>query len=71
MRKVMDCRKYPSESRCSVKISGTEEEVEKLAIRHAIEDHGRRAIRESLEDEEDERPFSASPMLDASRQSRH
>lgn len=35
----MDCRKMPSESNCSVTISGTEEEVIPLAAFHAITVH--------------------------------
>ena len=39
-RKYVDCRDLPSERNCTVKISGSEEEVITLAIRHAVEDHG-------------------------------
>jgi hypothetical protein len=39
-RKYIDCREVPSESRCSLKISGTEEEVLKAAREHAISSHG-------------------------------
>ncbi|MBI2626816.1 MAG: DUF1059 domain-containing protein [Parcubacteria group bacterium] len=39
-RKVADCRLMPSEKNCSLTIAGTEEEVTKVAVRHAIEDHG-------------------------------
>jgi len=39
-RKTADCRKFPSEMNCSVAISGSEEEVLKVATRHAIEEHG-------------------------------
>ena len=39
-RKVADCRLYPSESKCSLTIAGTEEEVLKVAVRHAVEEHG-------------------------------
>jgi hypothetical protein len=35
-RKVIDCRLYPSEKNCSLKISGTEEEVLNVAVRHAV-----------------------------------
>lgn len=38
-RKVADCRKFPSETNCSLTIAGTEEEVLTVAVRHAIEDH--------------------------------
>ena len=40
IRKVADCRQFPSESNCSLTISGTEEEVLKAASRHAVEEHG-------------------------------
>ena len=39
-RKVIDCRKYPSDSNCSVTISGTEEEVLSVAVYHAVNAHG-------------------------------
>ena len=39
-RKVADCRLYPSEKNCSLTIAGTEEEVLKVAVRHAVEEHG-------------------------------
>jgi len=34
----MDCSTIP-ESKCSVKISGTKEEVMRVSMRHATEDH--------------------------------
>ena len=39
-RKMIDCRKQPSDSHCSLTISGTEEEVVKAAREHAISSHG-------------------------------
>ena len=39
-RKIVDCRQYPSEKKCSLAISGTEEEVLAVAIRHAVNEHG-------------------------------
>ena len=39
-RKVIDCRLYPSEKNCSLTISGTEEEVLSVAVRHAVQEHG-------------------------------
>ena len=39
-RKMIDCRRIPSERNCSVTISGTEEEVLTVATRHAVEEHG-------------------------------
>jgi predicted small metal-binding protein len=38
-RKSIDCRDYPSEKSCSLKISGTEEEVLDAAIQHAASVH--------------------------------
>ena len=34
-RKSIDCRDYPSEKNCSLKISGTEAEVLDAAVQHA------------------------------------
>jgi predicted small metal-binding protein len=39
-RKFIDCREYPSEKNCSLKISGTEEEVLDMAVQHATASHG-------------------------------
>lgn len=39
-RKSIDCRLYPSEKDCTLKISGTEEEVLEAASAHAIAAHG-------------------------------
>jgi len=39
-RKSIDCRLYPSEKGCTLKISGTEEEVLDAAAAHAIAAHG-------------------------------
>ena len=39
-RKSIDCRLYPSEIGCTLKISGTEEEVLEVASAHAIAAHG-------------------------------
>lgn len=57
-RKVMDCRRFPSESNCSLVISGTEEEVLAAATAHAVSWHEhedtpelRAEIRATLEDE--------------------
>jgi len=59
MRKIADCRLMPSEKNCSLTIAGTEEEVTKVAVRHAIEDHGHQdspefqeQVRSMLKDEE-------------------
>ena len=56
-RKMVDCRRMPSERNCSLTISGSEEEVLTVAVRHAIEEHGhadspelREMIRQGLVD---------------------
>ncbi|MEV0604692.1 DUF1059 domain-containing protein [Streptomyces sp. NPDC050315] len=58
MRKVADCRDYPSEMNCTLVISGEEEEVVRAAAEHAVTVHGhtdslelRRQVRDSLKDE--------------------
>ena len=59
-RKSIDCRNYPSENNCSLKISGTEEEVLDAAVEHAVSVHGhresaelRQELRSMLKDEND------------------
>ena len=56
-RKVADCRLYPSEQHCTLTVAGTEEEVLRVAVRHAVEEHGhkntpelRQEIRSILKD---------------------
>lgn len=39
-RVMVDCRKMPSESNCSLTIAGTEEEVLNAAAAHAVSVHG-------------------------------
>jgi len=39
-RKSIDCRDYPSEKNCSLKISGTEQEALDAAVQHAASAHG-------------------------------
>jgi hypothetical protein len=58
MRKVADCRDYPSVNNCSLTIAGTEEEVVEAATMHAVAAHGhadtpelREQIRATLKDE--------------------
>jgi predicted small metal-binding protein len=58
MRKVADCRDYPSESNCTLTISGEEDEVLRAAAEHAVSVHGhtdspefREQIRSTLKDE--------------------
>ena len=57
-RKFVDCREMPSESNCSLYISGTEDEVVKAAAEHAASVHGhedtpefREELRQYLKDE--------------------
>jgi hypothetical protein len=57
-RKSIDCRDYPSEKNCSLKISGTEDEVLAAATNHAVSGHGhentpelREQLRSMLKDE--------------------
>jgi Protein of unknown function (DUF1059). len=59
-RKSIDCRNYPSDKDCSLKISGTEEEVLDAAVQHAVSAHGhenspelRDQIKSMLKDESD------------------
>ena len=59
-RKSIDCRDYPSDKNCSLKIAGTEEEVLDAAVQHAISAHDhessaelREEIRSMLKDESD------------------
>lgn len=39
-RKSIDCREHPSESGCTLRIEGTEEEVLDAAVSHAVTTHG-------------------------------
>ncbi len=39
-RKSIDCKDHPSEKNCSLKISGTEQEVLDAAVQHAVSAHG-------------------------------
>ena len=39
-RKIADCRRFPSESKCTLTIAGSEEEVLKAACEHAVSTHG-------------------------------
>lgn len=39
-RKVADCRDFPSESGCTLTISGSEDEVLDMATQHAVASHG-------------------------------
>lgn len=58
MRKVADCRDFPSEVNCTLTISGEEDEVLQAAVEHAASVHGhtagpelREQIRGMLKDE--------------------
>ncbi|WP_181442458.1 DUF1059 domain-containing protein [Streptomyces tateyamensis] len=58
MRKVADCREWPSENNCSLVITGTEDEVVRAATEHAVSVHGetdspelREQIRAALKEE--------------------
>jgi len=57
-RKVADCRDFPSESGCTLTISGEENEVVLAATQHAVSVHGhedtdevRTWLRQNLKDE--------------------
>ena len=59
-RKSIDCRNYPSDKNCSLKISGTESEVLDAAVQHAVSTHGhknspelREQLKSMLKDEND------------------
>ena len=58
MRKVADCRDYPSEVGCTLTIAGEEDEVVRAAAAHAADVHGhentpelQELIRADLKDE--------------------
>jgi Protein of unknown function (DUF1059) len=57
-RKVIECRRFPTEKPCSIAIAGTEDEVVELGVLHATTVHGhqdtpelREQIRSMLQDE--------------------
>ena len=59
-RKSIDCRDYPSDKNCTLRISGTEEEVLDAATQHAVSAHGhpnspelREQLRSMLKDASD------------------
>ena len=67
-RKVADCRRWESESNCSLTIIGEEEEVVRAAAEHAVSAHGhedtpefRQELREFLEPEESYQPGVREP----------
>jgi len=57
-RKMMDCRDFPSQTKCTLTIAGEEDEVVRAATMHAVDMHGhadtsglREQIRRSLKEE--------------------
>ena len=40
VRKYIDCSEYPSDSNCTLKISGKEDEILPVAVQHAVAVHG-------------------------------
>lgn len=74
MRKIADCRDFPSESWCSLTIAGAEDEVVRAAAEHAARVHGhedtselREQIRATLDDEGPAGRCSNGDDRDASR----
>ena len=62
-RMMADCRRFPSESNCTLTIIGEEEEVVRTGAEHAVSVHGhedtpelREEVRGMLEPEENFRP---------------
>jgi predicted small metal-binding protein len=58
-RKVVDCRLFPSENNCTLTIAGTEDEVLKAAMEHAVSSHGhadtpefREQLRSAMQEEQ-------------------
>lgn len=57
-RKSIDCREFPSDKNCTLRISGTEDEVLDIAVQHATASRGhenspelREKLRSLLKDE--------------------
>ncbi len=48
-RKMVDCRQFPSEKKCTVTIAGEEDEVLRLAAFHAADVHGHKDTHEFRE----------------------
>lgn len=51
VRTFIDCREFPSDKNCTLKISGTADEVLAAAVQHAVSAHGHAdepELRESL-----------------------
>jgi hypothetical protein len=73
-RKYLDCRDYPSVSGCSLRISGTEDEIVPVAVEHAVRVHAHKKtaalateIRSLLKDEPAGRRPSAKKKKAAAR----
>jgi predicted small metal-binding protein len=49
-RKYIDCSEHPSDSNCTLRISGKEEEVLSAAMQHATQVHGHEDTPESREE---------------------
>lgn len=49
-RKMLDCRMFPSDMNCSIKMSGSEEELMPLAMHHLEEVHGHKDTPEMREE---------------------
>ena len=64
MRKTVDCRTMPSDAGCSLAISGTEEEVVRAAVDHAVASHGH-------QDSEDLRAGIRAGLVDEGRAGRY
>ena len=63
MRYMADCRKYPSESNCSLTITGERDEVIRAATEHAVSVHGHEdtpELREQLAGMLEQEPVSPS-----------
>ena len=57
-RKMVDCRDFPSDKKCTLTIAGEEDEVLRAAVLHAVDFHGhrdtpefRKEMRKALKDE--------------------
>jgi len=58
MSRMMDCREFPSDTKCTLTIAGEEEEVLRAATLHALDVHGhkdtpefRQELRRLMKDE--------------------
>jgi predicted small metal-binding protein len=49
-RKAIDCREFPSESGCTLRIEGEEDEVLDAAVSHAVSKHGHQESAELREE---------------------